>query len=202
MSDAGSNEPSGNNRAYFDCTWCLVGKAVLSFAIVKTKSEMTKDGCYFNGKAGDQAYELWKYGELKNYLHSCADRDCLLQNNMYVANLQPGCTVEYDKYSKMLAINANHKGEDPNFNEFVPVTTEAEYGVRKRNLVALKEQYLRDVCELVHTGAVHQYPALDKRFPDSKKKRLQRMAQQLSISPTDQFAQSMAAGDECVYIGN
>ena len=44
-----------------------------------------------------------------------------------LANVSKGCAVDYDKYSKMLAINNNHKYDDADFNEFVPATTEEEY---------------------------------------------------------------------------
>jgi hypothetical protein len=49
-----------------------------------------------------------------------------------------GCAVDYDKYSKMLAINTNHKDDDPDFNEFVPATTEAEYINLKLKMATMK----------------------------------------------------------------
>jgi len=49
-----------------------------------------------------------------------------------------GCAVDYDKYSKMLAINNNHKDDDPDFNEFVPATTEAEYINLKLKMATMK----------------------------------------------------------------
>ena len=55
-----------------------------------------------------------------------------------------GCAVDYDKYSKMLAINTNHKDDDPDFNEFVPATTEAEYINLKLKMATMKKDYLQE----------------------------------------------------------
>ena len=69
-----------------------------------------------------------------------------------------GCAVDYDKYSKMLAINTNHKDDDPDFNEFVPATTEAEYINLKLKMATMKKDYLHEQNSLVFCGVLHQHP--------------------------------------------
>jgi hypothetical protein len=115
-----------------------------------------------------------------------------------------GCAVDYDKYSKMLAINTNHKDDDPDFNEFVPATTEAEYINLKLKMATMKKDYLHEQNSLVFCGVLHQHPILDSRFSTAKNRKLQKVAGQLSVPPSSQFAKSMAGSGgtgNCVFIG-
>ena len=204
MSAAGSNDPSDDDRDDPSCTWCSNDGAVHHFAIVSDKESMIKDGSIFKGKEGDEAYELWKYEHLEYYLHSCTDHDCVHKTMVQLANVSKGCAVDYDKYSKMLAINNNHKYDDADFNEFVPATTEEEYVNLKRKMVTMKKDYLHEQNSLVFCGVLHQYPILDSRFSTAKNRQLQKLARQLSVSSSSQLAKSMAGSGgtgNCVFIG-
>ena len=109
------------------------------------------------------------------------------------------------KYSKMLAINNNHKYDDADFNEFVPATTEEEYVNLKLKMVTMKQDYLHEQNSLVFCIVLHQYPILDSRFSTAKNRQLQKLARQLSVPPSSQFAKSMAGSvgtGNCVFIGS
>ena len=75
---------------------------------------------------------------LKKRAHSVAIT--VHKTMVQLANVSKGCAVDYDKYSKMLAINNNHKYDDDDFNEFIPATTEEEYILNlKRKIITMKK---------------------------------------------------------------